>query len=316
MRRRRAIALALAVCAALASGATSARGGDYHAGDSLVCGECHDGARTPVRSGINALCLSCHGTSKRKAPLVTGTSRAGTARQAGALNGIGSSLPHATGHTLGAATPAPGGVWAPGPGGLACTDCHAAHGDPAQYRNLVLRPGTASGDRRVSYVVAPADDRTKDVWIRSSRDTLGRFASENVRFNQPDPGRSAYAEWCQGCHTDSMEANSPRKGDGVRDRAWLRHPTSGITIGADGDRHSSFVRWASLPNGVQTLSASGRWPSPDNVVSCMSCHKAHGNRNPFGLLYAAGRGEPTEEGDTGGSRLEDTCHQCHVEGTE
>jgi len=37
-------------------------------------------------------------------------------------------------------------------------------------------------------------------------------------------------------------------------------------------------------NRAQTLSASGRWPAPDNTVSCMSCHKAHGNRNPFGLL--------------------------------
>ncbi len=316
MRRWCAIVLQLCAFAIVAAAASPARAGDYHVGATLVCRECHEGGRTLVRSEIDALCLSCHGTSKTKAPLVTAARGVGAPRQAGALDGVGSALPHGTGHTLGSSTPAPGGVWAPGPGGLVCTDCHSAHGDATQYRNLVLRPGTADADRRVTYVVGDTDDRTKDVWVSAAPGSADRFAADRVRFNQPMPGRSAYAEWCQGCHTDSLEDASRRSGDGVQDRVWRRHPTSGITIGADGDRHSSFARWASTSNRVQTLSASGRWPAHDNAVSCMSCHKAHGNRNAFGLIYASGHGAPTEEGDTGGRKLEDLCHQCHVEGTE
>jgi len=87
-------------------------------------------------------------------------------------------------------------------------------------------------------------------------------------------------------------------------------------VGARGDRHSSFVRYASLGNRVPTMSPSGAWPAQDNAVSCMSCHKAHGNGNPFGLLYMSGQGQLTEEGDTGGSHYIDLCHQCHTQGIE
>jgi hypothetical protein len=102
--------------------------------------------------------------------------------------------------SLGGPDEAPGGAWAPGAGGLTCTDRHAAHGESGQYRNLVLKPGTAESERRITY------------------------------------------------------------------------------------------------------------------NSCMSCHKAHRNRNPFGLLYMSGRGQLTEEGDTGGGKYIHLCQQCHQQG--
>ncbi|HSB81189.1 MAG TPA: hypothetical protein VLM91_20605 [Candidatus Methylomirabilis sp.] len=46
----------------------------------------------------------------------------------------------------------------------------------------------------------------------------------------------------------------------------------------------------------------------------MSCHKAHGNGNPFALLYMSGRGQLTEAGDTQGKAYVDLCHQCHTQG--
>jgi hypothetical protein len=101
---------------------------------------------------------------------------------------------------------------------------------------------------------------------------------------------------------------------GEAGRPWLRHPTVGVAVGARGNRHSSAIRYASLGNRVPAMSPSGFWPAPDNAVSCMSCHKAHGNRNPFGLLYMSGAGQLTEEGDTGGGRYIHLCQQCHTQG--
>ena len=60
------------------------------------------------------------------------------------------------------------------------------------------------------------------------------------------------------------------------------------------------------------MSASGNWATGTDVTpSCFSCHKAHGNKNPFGLIYMSGTGTVTEQGDTGGRALEDLCRQCH-----
>ncbi len=300
----------------LAAGSASA--GDYHVGSTLTCAECHINGRQLSRLDVNETCLSCHGTAATTAPAVLSTNPSSVPRQAGVLNGIGGALPHSTGHTLGSTDQAPGGSWAPGAGGLICTDCHAPHGEPGQYRNLVLRPGTAPDDRRIAYSSGPVKDRTKDVWVIASATMAGRYAAANVRFNQPDPTRSAYAAWCQGCHTlFHGAAGAPNMGGvfgGEVGRPWLRHPTVGVAVGARANRHSGFVRYASLTNRVQTLSPSGTWPAADNAVSCMSCHKAHGNRNPFGLIYMSGKGQVTEEGDTGGGKYIHLCQQCHTQG--
>lgn len=284
-----------------------ANAGDYHVGDTLACPECHKRDFRISRQDINSMCLSCHGGATADAPAVLGANPSGLPRQAGALNEMGSSLPHMTGHTLGGAAAAPGGSWAPGLGGLICTDCHAAHGNEGQYRNLRLRPGTADTDQRVTYSSGSANDRTKDVWLKPSVTMAGRYATQRAAFNQPDQRLAAYAAWCQGCHAAFHgapgSANMGGMAGGDMGRGWLRHPTVGVSVGAGGDRHSSFARYTSLTNRVPTLSPSGSWPARDNAVSCMSCHKGHGNRNPFGLLYMSGRGELTEEGDTGGAAV-------------
>lgn len=295
----------------------SAGAGDYHVGATSPCGDCHKNGASISRQDVNGVCLSCHGPTATDAPAVLDTNPSGVPRQAGALNGMGG-LPHGTGHTLGSPDQAPGGTWAPGAGGLTCTDCHAAHGEQAQYRNLVLRPGASSTDRRVTYSSGPANDRGKDVWVKPAPTLAGRYAAESVRFNQPDSTQSAYAAWCQGCHTlfhgAAGASNMGGMFGGEVGRPWMRHPTVGVAVGARGDRHSSFSRYASLGNRVPTLSTSGTWPASDNAVSCVSCHKSHGNRNPFGLLYMSGQGQLTEEGDTGGGKYIHLCHQCHIQG--
>jgi Doubled CXXCH motif (Paired_CXXCH_1) len=302
----------------LGSAAGPVSAGAYHTGDTAICGDCHTKGKRLSHQDANEVCLSCHGRAPTNAPGVLEANPSGVVRQAGALNGMGGMLPAHVGHTLGGPDRAPGGAWAPSAGGMTCTDCHAAHGEAGQYRNLLLRPGAAESDRRITYASGPSNDPTKDVWLRPSPTMAGRYAAENVHFNQPDLRLSAYAAWCQGCHARFHGApGTPNMGGmagGENGNAWVRHPTVGVAVGARGDRHSSFARYASLGNRVQTLSPSASWPALDNAVSCMSCHKAHGNRNPFGLLYMSGRGQLTEEGDTGGGKYINLCQQCHQQG--
>jgi nitrate reductase cytochrome c-type subunit len=50
--------------------------------------------------------------------------------------------------------------------------------------------------------------------------------------------------------------------------------------------------------------------------TCTTCHKAHGNQNPYGLIYLKGTGAVTEEGDADGQTegLRTMCKQCHSQG--
>jgi hypothetical protein len=302
--------------------------GLYHTRNASACADCHKprvgnassvvvlaslvttppGPSTPVPRDVNRTCLECHGGNVEPS-VVFGVS-GNLIRQAGFLYSSGS--PAHTGHTLGGTDRAPGGTWTPGPEGLVCTDCHNPHGEIGQYRNLVLRPGSAPDDRRIGFVIGVINDPSKDVWIKSSLDGIGKYDARNIYFNQPREGRSAYGEWCQGCHTNLHAGATSRRPGG---KGWRRHPTSDARIGSHSvGECSSFSRFSSLANRVPTMSASGEWPGRDNTPSCMSCHKAHGNANPFGLLYMAGQGQLTEDGDSRGQAPFDLCHQCHTQG--
>ena len=305
--------------------------GLYHTRDSGSCKDCHktgiSGQSSPLLSSltdpalrqysftpadVNQTCLECHGgmSGNSFCPSVVWGQNGTQIRQAGLLHRT-SGLEH-TGHTLGSAKRSPGASWTPGPEGLKCTDCHDPHGQNGQYRNLVLRPGTATEDRPVTFVIGPVNDVRKDVWMHSDPSHPEKYDTRTIWFNQPRPGRSAYGEWCQGCHADfNGMAGTPNMG-GLA--GWKRHPTADARIGGGSRRHSSLTRYLGLTNRVPTMSSSGSWPASDNTPSCMSCHKAHGNDNPFGLLFMSGQGNLTERGDSFGKTSLDLCHQCHVQG--
>ena len=100
---------------------------------------------------------------------------------------------------------------------------------------------------------------------------------------------------------------------------WRRHPTADVNIGESGTSTtyvSSLAQFAGHTNKVKVMDSQGLWTgsSSDNTVtpSCMSCHKAHGNTNGFGLIFMNGTGTVTEQGD--GGVYKDLCRQCHTEG--
>lgn len=295
-----------------------------------------------LRDEVNNLCLACH-DGNSVAPDVLGTSNGGKSpsdiRLAGFLNRLSIEGLPPTGHTLDSLASAPGSnpSWSPedenGAGeGLNCVNCHHQHGyagpdiapgEPRNaYRNLRQDPGNAGflggyvsyNDGLGSRPAQGTNDTSLDVFERAE----DAWDESDVDWNEPDNTASAIAAWCGGCHTDFHGAvGDPNTvgGTGSPASQFLRHPSAGVNIGALTGGHSSLGVYNSHTNKVKVMSEVGTWDpaGADVTVTCISCHKAHGNGNAFGLLYRSGTGTLTENGDSNGSLLEALCGQCHVQ---
>ena len=295
-----------------------------------------------LRADPNNLCLGCHNNNPAVIDVFGAAADGATRRQGGALNaeaGAGHPANDAgydvtDGHTLWSTDVAPGGTWTSAEG-LECVHCHAQHGSATQYRNLLNR-GAQTG-KNVTYA-SSTNNLTKDVFQRAAR----AYSEVDVDFNEPNQAASAYADWCKSCHTNfhglaggaevggiSGGNSNPAIVDG-----WVRHPNADVNIGTDPgpsstgapsdsmSRISSYVtRYYTRINKVKVMAPNGDWapdPATARVLtpSCFSCHKAHGNKNGFGLIFmngSTGSPTPTEEGD-GGAYL-DLCRQCHSQGS-
>lgn len=328
-----------------------AAAGDFHVGTNLVCSDCHVahysqshgytvgglfvplGAGGPhndlLRDDPNRLCLACHNGSSFAPDVFGANGGAAGVRQAGALNvttGHGLSndagYDEIDGHTLFSTAMPPGAgttAYVPGPEGLTCVNCHAQHGIATQYRNLLNR-GIFAGDT-LSYAVG-TNDLNRDVFERGAAE----YTVDRIDFNEPSPRQSAYAKWCKTCHVDfhgqGGDANMGGQEGGVTSantNPWKRHPTADVNIGTPGATFiSSLARYAGVTNKVKVLDSQGLWTGLGGnttvTPSCMSCHKAHGNMNGFGLIFMSGTGTVTEEGDSDGGRYNNLCRQCHSQG--
>jgi hypothetical protein len=281
-----------------------------------------------LKNEINELCLTCHDGTAAHDVLEAGS----FVRQAGGLNRTDSSGDYTplTGHTLGTSAMPPGndGSYDPGGHGLTCINCHHQHG----YAGF----GFPDGEKG-AYVNLRDIDARGPTYARGTNDTAfdvfrrnGSHSEDSIDFNEPDQTASVYAAWCGNCHTDFHgAANSDNIGGvgGTGTSAFVRHPVAGVNIGAVGGGHSNKDVFATADTGVpgtkthyvQVMTATENWEPTaetdvtDHTPSCMSCHKAHGNKNVFGLIYR----DPTETGgiteEGPGSRLEHLCGQCHVQ---
>lgn len=343
----------VAAIGALCVFATAAVAGDWHNGVNLICSDCHvmhssqshaytsGGQYVPVgtagpyadllRNDVNDLCLSCH-DNQSFAPDVFGAN-GGVAmnRNGGGLNADPAHRANDNGydmidgHTLWSTSTAPGGTFSNSEG-LECTDCHAQHGNqPAQYRNLRTSTSSTSmwAGKALTYDSDGTNDPTKDVFNR----VLRGYAEADVDYNEPSTTQSAYGNWCSACHTNyhgsggAANMGGASGGDPAVDKstAWLRHPTADVNVGWAPTRshYSSLSQFNSHTNRVKVMDSQGLWDgtAADNTItpSCFSCHKSHGNKNGFGLIFMSGTGTVTEEGDNG-TRYNDLCRQCHIQG--
>lgn len=284
-----------------------------------------------LRDEVNNLCLACH-DNNGFAPDVLGSNNLGNGptdiREAGYLNRLG--LPGAdgmefTGHTLDSTSTAPGSnpAWS-NPDGLNCINCHHQHGSggsghPAggqQYRNLAASVG--NGTQRwvtYNYDTVGTNNLARDVFERQTAE----YDEDDVDWNEPDTTKSAIANWCAGCHSNFHGAVGGTEIGGVAFGAgfeeFVRHPSGGVNIGSISGGHSSLSQYNLHTNKVKVMSSAGVWnPAGSDVTpTCVSCHKAHGNGNAFGLIYRQGTGTKNENGDSAGNQVEDLCGQCHVQ---
>lgn len=327
--------------------------GDFHAGISLVCADCHTmhysqshgynpngtgnttalGTAGPyeylLRNDVNDLCLSCH-DGQAFAPDVFESHGNGYVRQAGALNEEGGNglYPPPTGHTLNSTATAPGSdpAWS-NPTGMTCANCHAVHGSNSlgvsSYRNLGGF-GTKAGSAFAISYASVANDLTKWVFEDANAGVnANHYGADHVTFNEPTITQSKYAEFCKSCHTNfhgdvgGTEVGGVPIGSGFED--FHRHPALTVNIGTLGGGHSSLSRFAGKTNQVQVMSPTGVRAGSyvvannDLTPSCMSCHKGHGNQNAFGLIFMLGTGTVTEQGDNGVDSR-NLCRQCHGQG--
>lgn len=316
----------------------------------------------------NQLCLACHdGQTFAPDVLEDNTNAASYAggREGGALNETGAGAGYETykGHTLGSTAVPPGydptrvglaATWYNGTTeGLECIHCHTQHGITTSYRNLGPRAlGSAPLNGLPTYAISTTNDNTKDVWVNiatgyaaNSGDptTFGPYYSNNnVSFNRGDrtvgttQTSNGIDTVCGACHgnfhggpTDTTIADS---GTIAALDGFIRHPTGGIVMGAAGAAgyggHSSLSRYVAATAKVKTY-ADDKVGYTDAAPGCVSCHKAHGNQNPFGLVFlsrTALASAVTEEG-ANGTELPPTgaaptymrgyrnlCGQCHTQG--
>lgn len=300
-----------------------------------------------LKMDVNQLCLECHdGQTFAPDVLATDTNAGSTTqgRSAGALNEAGVVLPgydEWKGHTLGSTDVPPGynPTVANFPGtvydptvGLECIHCHTQHGRPESYRNLGPRRDS-SGNFIVDYVISTTNDPTKDVWINIASYTAGSgdpttmapyYDNASTRYNRIDAvvgttqTSNELDRMCAACHGDfhGGPGDAGIGGTLADPEAFIRHPTSGVVLGGLGGGHSNLARYVAATNKVKvyTLDYTGY---TNTSPGCISCHKAHGNQNPFGLIFMDRLAGTISEEGTGtdvAAGMRDLCGQCHVQG--
>ena len=302
-----------------------------------------------LKDTANNLCLGCHNGQSFAPDVVGANGGLGTAvREAGALNqigGAGAGYEEYKGHTLGATSRPPG--YNPTEAGfsdifpvgseLECTNCHTQHGRATAYRNLGPR-SSSSGTFEVTYNIDTTQDVTKDVWINMAKTwtsgvgapgSTDYYDQSKIRFNRIETtlgnlsSSNKIGAFCSSCHADfhGGPTNTGIGGTGSPAEGFIRHPTSNVNIGALGGGHSSASRFPA--NTTKVKVATNDYTSYTNTTPiCLTCHKAHGNQNPFGLVFlnrtAASvteqGGWATDQTENNENGYRNLCGQCHSQG--
>lgn len=295
----------------------------------------------------NELCMACHDGQTFAPDVVEANTNASPTqgRMAGAVNHL-NTAPYEDwkGHTLDSVDPAPGNDGAASLGGawvyagpLECISCHAQHGPTASYRNL--GPYSMSGITglvRPTYTISTTFDPLADVTINLASYTAnsGNAATfnpfydfANIAYSRNDgvagvnQSSNSLDNLCAACHGlfHGAELDTGIGGSGLGDQ-FLRHPTAATSLGV-GHGHSDLSRFQGAVTKTKVY-ASDQATFADASPGCVSCHKAHGNQNPFGLFYLNRNAVTvTEEGGWDATQPQDLlngyrnlCGQCHGQG--
>jgi len=316
-----------------------------------LCLACHDGQTfAPDVYGVNANASPSQG---REAGALNG-----------AVPGVpapGAGYDDWKGHTLDSTETPPGfdptvigasATWYDPAGGLECVNCHAQHGPTYAYRNLgPYSLGGAASAARPTYVIDTTNDATRDVWVNIAAPYVPNQGSAaafnpyydfaNISFNRNDgaAGTTHYSNridnLCAACHGNFHGDNTDPTTTNAQTIAnldgFIRHPTSGsgtFAIGAAGAAgyggHSALSRYTNATTKVKVYSDAAGYT--DAVPGCVTCHKGHGNQNPFGLFFLSrdavsvnenggyGASDPPEPANGYQVGYRNLCGQCHGQG--
>ena len=285
----------------------------------------------PGRSSLlkaDDVCESCH-KDQTFAPDVYGDNLNGYIRSAGGVRESSAG----GGHKIGSTVAAPGYKsdvinYFPTGSELECVSCHSPHGGTG-FRNLVPyamsgKPGYSAGAVKPTQTKAAAFDPNADVtilngntYVFGSGNLQSYYGRQAVVYAKAASPLAAYNgaqasnrldNFCGVCHGafhggDKVNPDNVSQGGGASS-AFLRHPTGLVTIG-------TFAN-ATAASNLKVYQAAATQTAATDSPGCLTCHKAHGNNNPFGLIYPSPTGaDTTEEGNGSYKTL---CKSCHSMG--
>ncbi|MFN8589346.1 MAG: cytochrome c3 family protein [Candidatus Eisenbacteria bacterium] len=311
----------------------------YHNGNELVCSDCHiahasqSHPRNPAQLGMNEivpyvgapspnliragdpldLCLSCH-DNQSFAPDVVGADVNGLVqRSAGHFGMPGMANPN--GHDLGRGLPRSNGSYD------FCNRCHFGDGSQAQVTCIDCHNAHGNGKaRNLQWASDPASTPDLGLFTNPGAVNLGRYEDANVSFGTMNSySLREVSNICLDCHhVFSGEYYTDANGNGVHER----HPTydseraspnniaQGASKGSTAPAHwtaGTGSGFGATPRVRPVTSNAGTWgdghivDAARNGVFCLSCHRAHGSDQPFGLVFTASSGTNASG-----------CDQCHL----
>lgn len=193
---------------------------------------------------------------------------------------------------------------------LECTSCHTPHGGP-NYRLLRQRPGDAASDISVPW--NGPSTATDNGYTETDFSGGNPAASKEMTRNY----KSNIATWCSTCHSRYMTRMDPAPydaGDAAGSQARYRHAVDVAITKDEPDVINQRVYKLTTDLPLQDLTGNGR--TPDDTMTCLSCHRAHGTDATVGgaaALQVAERGSLPAGDNSMMLRLNDrlVCQACH-----